>query len=537
MRLARRPPWTLRVAAPWILAALLLAGLAWWRYGVILQAERDYRERGLRGTASFSAQVAEGWVRERLADVRYLAARAADVADRTARRGLPQAAALRAVEGDMLQLVRTKEYSDAWLVSEEGRVLASAKRTELSREEEAAIAAYRCGDGPPAVGVLADHAKPRAIVLTMQPTEERGRGGCRSVVVLRSDLLALLQPYLQPRPRLSAVTGYTLLVRRTASGAAVLAAPNDGPLVRRDFDTANVPPLIAQVIAGQYGPLTATDVRGVAVLAMASQIPSIDWIVVRQMDVGEYMPAIREQTFAEVTLAILVILVVVWIRRADRRALRIQQLDADLTRVQLQALRAQLQPHFLFNVLNGIGELVHRDPEAAERTLMLLARLLRLSLSTGARHEVSLEQELTIVRTYVDLERIRHGDRFTFEVDAPEVLHETLVPPFVLQPLIENAFKHGLRTVGTAIRLSVGVHGSQLRLTVANRTPAEPQCDVPCQGASFPSDEPAKGLGIGLTNTRLRLERLYGTPQRVDVTSGADGWTRVVVEVPLRRPT
>jgi signal transduction histidine kinase len=187
---------------------------------------------------------------------------------------------------------------------------------------------------------------------------------------------------------------------------------------------------------------------------------------------------------------------------ADRRR-REAQAEADLAKAHLRRLRADLQPHFLFNTLNAIAALVHTDPEAAERTLATLSDLLRRSLEAGDRLEVSVAEDLDFIERYLDVQRTRFGGRLRARVEAEGDTMDALIPPLLLQPLVENAIVHGVspRADGGGVVVRVFRDGDDLRLQVRDDGPG--------------SDEKAifRGDSIGVPNTKARLEFLYGARQ------------------------
>jgi two-component system, LytTR family, sensor kinase len=207
--------------------------------------------------------------------------------------------------------------------------------------------------------------------------------------------------------------------------------------------------------------------------------------------------------------------------RYDQTTRTQQRLEYELTRAELDRLKDQLHPHFLFNALNAVTALIRPDPRAAERTVGALGQLLRLSLDTPYTHEVSLERELQLLGHYLDIQRIRFEDRLRVRVAADPALHAALVPSLVLQPLVENAIKHGIgpKADGGAIDVRIARFGAWLTLRVTDDGVGAPRA---------PESE-----GIGLRNTRARLQYLYGESQRVRVMTATDrGWT-VTLEIPF----
>lgn len=176
------------------------------------------------------------------------------------------------------------------------------------------------------------------------------------------------------------------------------------------------------------------------------------------------------------------------------------RLEADLVNAQLHALRSQLNPHFLFNALNSVVTLIGRDTQGAQRMVVRVSELLRATLAAGDASEVQLRQELDLATRYLDLERIRFGDRLRVDIDVPEDLQSLLVPALVLQPLVENAITHGVSQInGTGnVRVSARRVHNKLVLEVRDNGPG-------------PLVKPKRpGSGIGVSNLRARLMRLYG---------------------------
>lgn len=211
-------------------------------------------------------------------------------------------------------------------------------------------------------------------------------------------------------------------------------------------------------------------------------------------------------------------------RRAQERESEAIALAAGLSRAKLDALRLQLQPHFLFNTLNAISTLVHRDPRAADELIGDLSELLRLSLQT-ADHEVPLSRELELLDCYLAIEQTRLGDRLRVvrEID-PQAL-SALVPTFVLQPLAENAIRHGIeprRAPGT-LTLRADIVGGNVRLVVSD------------DGVGLKATEQRSARrGIGITNTEQRLRALHGDAAHLDLVAPETGGVQVQIVLPRR---
>jgi two-component system LytT family sensor kinase len=202
------------------------------------------------------------------------------------------------------------------------------------------------------------------------------------------------------------------------------------------------------------------------------------------------------------------------------RESRERQLEA--TRLALENLRSQLQPHFLFNTLQSISTLIHRDQRAADRMLTQLSDLLRLSLRNTGVQEVPLSEELSFLELYLAIMRTRFGDRLVITVDTPADLMAALVPSLVLQPIVENAIEHGMADRPDVGHVAVRVtrDGPSLHLDVSD--------DGPGLGTSHKD-----GNGIGLANTRERLARLYGPAGRVETVSENGLTVRLTIPLSL----
>jgi len=203
---------------------------------------------------------------------------------------------------------------------------------------------------------------------------------------------------------------------------------------------------------------------------------------------------------------------ITWSRRAHERERRALAAEAGLARARLTSLQSQLNPHFLFNALNGLSTLIHTDPTAADALVGQLGDLLRASLDTAAEPEVPLRRELAHLESYIAIERTRFGARLRFETEVDPAALDGLVPTFLLQPLVENAVKHGVEPVraGGTVRVVARRDGEILRIEVRDT------------GAGLRPDAASKGHGIGLANTRSRLAQLYPGLHRFEL-SGAPG--------------
>ncbi len=214
--------------------------------------------------------------------------------------------------------------------------------------------------------------------------------------------------------------------------------------------------------------------------------------------------------------------------RARAREAESQALARRLAEAQLQSLRTQLRPHFLFNALNATVALV-RDGESdrAADALVGIGTLLRATLRADARHEVTLEEELAFVEHYLAIEQLRMGDRLRVEIDVPESLLDARVPSLCLQPLVENAVRHGLRHVAgdAAIVVSARERDGRLLLQVTDN------------GVGLPATlDLEEASGIGVSNTRARLHLLHGPAASLQLASGDNGrGATAKLVVPLAR--
>jgi two-component system LytT family sensor kinase len=203
-------------------------------------------------------------------------------------------------------------------------------------------------------------------------------------------------------------------------------------------------------------------------------------------------------------------------RRAQQRELRTAQLEALLAQTRLQMLSMQLQPHFLFNTLNTIAEMVHQEPGTAERMIGGLSHLLRETLQAGAVERVPLEHELRLLDHYVDIQRARFGDRLTITFAVADPVRAAVVPGLLLQPLVENAIKHGIGARSGAGQIGIAASREGDRLVI----------EISDDGRGL--REGAVVEGVGLSNCRARLAALFGS-ERVGLTiANRDGGGAVV---------
>ena len=204
---------------------------------------------------------------------------------------------------------------------------------------------------------------------------------------------------------------------------------------------------------------------------------------------------------------------------AERLEARAESLEAQLTEARLEALRMQLNPHFLFNTLHAVSTLVDRDPGGVRRMIARLSELLRHVLDEDAPQEVPLSQELDFLEDYLEIQSIRFQGDLDATIDVPSALHDAQVPNLILQPVVENAIRHGASQVRGIGRIEIRARRDDdtLVLTVLDNGPGLP---------TSPED------GLGLRNVRARLQELYGAEQSLTLTSGDGGDTQATLRMP-----
>ncbi len=209
-------------------------------------------------------------------------------------------------------------------------------------------------------------------------------------------------------------------------------------------------------------------------------------------------------------------------QKFHERELRASELEKRLAQARLQALQSQMNPHFLFNTLHTISALMHKDVEAADRMVMKLSDLLRLALDNTDTHEVPLSQELDFLKRYLEIEQTRFRDRLKVEMEiAPDTLRAQ-VPNLVLQPLVENAIRHGIER-----------HARPGKIVLrAQRRNGVLELQVQDNGDGLPPGG-AKREGIGISNTRSRLQQLYGADQKFELQNVPAGGLLARVVIPF----
>lgn len=247
-----------------------------------------------------------------------------------------------------------------------------------------------------------------------------------------------------------------------------------------------------------------------------------------------FFPTVRAWFLSQLPFTLVIYVAIVGVsyalrerRRAEARERHAEHLAKELAESHLRALRMQLQPHFLFNTLNAIMALV-RDVQTdrAIHALSLLSDVLYTTIRASDEQETTLNDELAFVGRYLEIERVRFGDRLTVAVDVDPCVASALVPTFLLQPFVENALRHGLasRRAGGNVRLSASSDDGQLVMRVSD------------DGIGLPTDwEERMSRGVGIANARARLARMYGDAGSMTIAPGAEGsGAEVSLRLPLR---
>jgi signal transduction histidine kinase len=265
-----------------------------------------------------------------------------------------------------------------------------------------------------------------------------------------------------------------------------------------------------------------------AMLSVTARVAIMAWMAERELD---WWLIVRERFFLYFDWEMMTYWAVVgfshaldFYRESKERELTGAQLQARLAEAQLQALQRQLHPHFLFNTLHTISALMHRDVDAADEMLARLSDLLRLTLDGGNLQLVPLKDELDFVRKYLDIERTRFGERLQVLIEAEPDTLDAAVPNFVLQPLVENALRHGIapKVGGGRVEIDVRREGERLVLVVRD------------DGAGVkPERLQAAREGVGLANTRSRLTHLYGDQHAFDFQAKSGEGVVVTIEIPF----
>jgi hypothetical protein len=230
------------------------------------------------------------------------------------------------------------------------------------------------------------------------------------------------------------------------------------------------------------------------------------------------------EAFTTFTVALALIVAIMQMQVAQERSERAVRLEADLTKLRVEALLRQLHPHFVFNTLNAVGALMQTNVTAAEEMLAALAALLRTATDASARQMVPLRDELNLLDRYILIMQMRYGERLVVNISTEPKTLTIPVPAFTLQPLVENAIVHGLDKTGGVIHvdLTCRVDGETLRIELAD------------DGSTLDLVELREGVGIG--NTRARLAELYGTGADLTIAPREKLGTQLTLAIPAAGP-
>lgn len=267
----------------------------------------------------------------------------------------------------------------------------------------------------------------------------------------------------------------------------------------------------------------------VLTLTGASAVVLLDpWITWTTEPRVPFLPHMLSRAFMDLQRYWYVLLItqaVSYYGKYRERELHSLQLEAQLAQAQLEALKSQLEPHFLFNTLNSIAALARNDGAAAEHMTLQLADLLRASLDAAGVHEVTLNQELTFLHKYIDIQQTRFQDRLQVELDVDPVVLGVLVPNLILQPLVENAIRHGIAPRRAPGRIWIMIHRDPDDLWIHIRDNGVGLT----RGRGFVPPE-----GVGIRNTRARLRQLYNDDHMMVVEDAPGGGCWVRIRLPYR---
>ena len=343
-------------------------------------------------------------------------------------------------------------------------------------------------------------------------------------------LFSFLQAYrltlLTSKPGMTIEAGKLLALNLALWYIAALMMPAIVWMARRfPFDTGHK---IRAVIAHSGGALTFAFVHFVGITSMrfllwedGGKYPSVPW--------SSYF---QRRALEQLDWSLMVYAVIVGVSHAiafyhesQERKLKAAQLETRLVEARLKTLEAELHPHFLFNTLHAISTLVHRDPDSADRMISRLSDLLRITFDRTGEPKVSLKEEIDFLQKYLDIEQTRFQDRLTVHVNVEPDALDGEVPRMILQPIVENAIKHGIagRHGGNQIQILAGRDGDRLWMQVRDNG-----------GGLQVRTLKALRTGVGLSNTRARLDCLYGRHYRLEF-SDKHGGLSVLIAIPFQR--
>jgi two-component system, LytTR family, sensor kinase len=292
--------------------------------------------------------------------------------------------------------------------------------------------------------------------------------------------------------------------------------------------------LAAFALARRYPLDRAPRLRSIAIHVAAGLVIAVFELTVRYF-AGRLLGLYEEQPLVSVVVpAVPTNLISYWLlvgighglefyRRYRLRESQAAQLGSRLAQAELHLLKSQLQPHFLFNTLHAISALMHRDVKAADRMIARLSELLRAALDNAAAQEVTLYDELAFLDAYLAIERIRLGERLTVDMQIDPDSLDALVPHMLLQPIVENAIRHGIapRSAPGSLRITATRPGSDLSIEIID------------DGRGYSAPSMSTTPGLGLANTTARLEHLYGDDFDFDIDDAPGGGCRVALRIPF----
>lgn len=222
-------------------------------------------------------------------------------------------------------------------------------------------------------------------------------------------------------------------------------------------------------------------------------------------------------------LAVVLVHIVIQVRLQRHQEVELLRKAHQAAEAQLQLLKLEMQPHFLFNALHAVSAQIHSNPNAANDTLVLVSDMLRHAVETTRVQEVPLREELAILRLYAQIQQVRFGDRLRITWDIDEATLDAAVPHMILQPILENALKHGLEA-----------HSEAGRVVITTRRDGDTLClEIRDDGPGIQAPSARRGPGLGLVNVRDRLAQLHGGGQSLTIAAVPEGGTVVTIRIPL----
>lgn len=250
---------------------------------------------------------------------------------------------------------------------------------------------------------------------------------------------------------------------------------------------------------------------------LATLIIALSQVLIYQSDSSGFLrsPMVLVELIIPFTMVFLIWNVLyfaaIYLKNYEREEVKNLRLTASVTEAELRNLRAQLNPHFMFNALNSIRALIDEDPVKAKMSITQMSNILRSSLTSGRRKFVALEEEMKVVRDYMALEKVRFEERINFSFSIPEHLHKVHIPPLLVQTLVENAVKHGISRLPD---------GGKIRIEVSEIPEGIIELKVINTGTYLPTEpQRVDSTGIGLANSKRRLNLLYGKDSDISITN------------------